>query len=94
MSIHGDDVVIQIRKGLIAAHLAPSMTDVRHEPNPEQGWPNRDGTLQFDCVGRDCMRGFRVTVEVVDLDEVWGGVTDARDDGHFDFWDDPVRPTR
>lgn len=75
MSVHGDDIVITIRRALAAPELsaqASMQTDVRIHPNPEQGWKNRDGRLVFDCVGRDWIRAFRVTVEAIEIDECEG----------------------
>lgn len=84
MSVHGDDVVMAIRRGLLQYPTCESMTDVRIEPNPEQGWPNRDGRLQFDAVGRDWTRAFRITVEAIPTNKT-GYLTDvARPDGSFD----------
>ncbi len=66
MSIHGDDVVREIRKALADSEIAPSQTFVETTPNPDQGWRKRDGRHEFFVVGRDWFRAFRVTVETLD----------------------------
>lgn len=58
-----------IRLALAETDTARSQTVVSTTPDPEQGWPNRDGRHVFDVVGRDWFRAFRITVEVVDVDE-------------------------
>lgn len=74
MGVHGDDIVRAIRAALageisnpfVASGQATTQSEVRITPNPEQeGWANRDGKLEFDCIGRDWFRAFRVTVEVL-----------------------------
>jgi hypothetical protein len=73
MSIHGDDLVLTIRKALADADIARTQSEVRMYPNAENdGWKNRDGRLEFDCIGREWFRAFRVTVEAIPVDDFRG----------------------
>lgn len=68
MGIHANDVVVTIRKSL--SETCPMSTEPRYFGNGKPGWSNRDGTIQFDAVGKDWFRAFRITVEVIDIDEI------------------------
>lgn len=85
MGVHGDDIVRTIREALADERFsaqAPMQTGVRITPNAERdGWQRRDGRLEFECVGRDSFRGFRITVEVIDPELVY-----AADDLSSDEW--------
>jgi hypothetical protein len=55
-----------------AAHgaEAPSQSTPRVHPNAEQDWPNRDGRIEFEVIHRDWLRGYRITVECIPLEDV------------------------
>ena len=79
MGIHGDDVVRVIRDALKVTETAPTQSEVRMRPRPLEpdetpasNWARRDGRLEFDCVGRDWFRAFRVTVEALPQEEFRG----------------------
>ena len=73
MGVHGSEVVHAIRAALrgetddpfVLTPQAPTQSETKITPNPDRAWPNRDGTLVFDCIGRDYFRAFRITVEVL-----------------------------
>ncbi len=70
MSIHGDDVVIEIRRALEKT-LGDTFTEVSSTPIKDgRGWPQRDGKHQFDFIPRDWMRAFRITVEAININAV------------------------
>lgn len=71
MSTHANDVAHVIREAVIAYSAVASTSELHWTPNPEQGFPNRDGRLEFVAVPQDCFRGFRVTVEAITLDEAF-----------------------
>lgn len=80
MGIHADDLVLQIRRALVDTETTPTMSESVFVGDGTTGWQNRDGRIWFECIGRDWFRGFRVTVEVKDLDEMnWDKQT-----GEFD----------
>jgi hypothetical protein len=70
MGIHGSDLVHTITEALVRDDLTPTMSEPRYEGDGTTGWPNRDGKIWFECVGRDWFRGFRVTVEVKEVDDM------------------------
>jgi hypothetical protein len=79
MGIHGDDVVLTIRRALKEGETCPTQSEVRMHPRPfaegetaDNTWRHRDGKLVFDCVGRDWFRAFRVTVEAIPVNEFKG----------------------
>jgi hypothetical protein len=83
MGIHGDDVVRVIRAALVRADTCNMQSAVRSTPNEAaDGWKIRDGRLEWDAVGRDWFRGFRITVEAIPVESV-GEVDRAADDGSF-----------
>ena len=66
MGVHGDDVLVAIRKGL--KDVCPIMDDwedVEYAGDGVTGWPNRDGKISFKATGRDGFRTFKITIEVV-----------------------------
>lgn len=80
MTIHANDTAWRIIRDLQGKH-----DDAQHAVtgdytagglhqeaiNPDQGYPNRDGTLAFYAIGHDCVRGFKITVEAIDTDEAF-----------------------
>jgi hypothetical protein len=79
MGVHGDDIVLEIRRVLVDHNVAPTVSEVRIYPRPlnehetaESNWSRRDGRLEFDCIGRDWFRAFRVTVEALPVDAFQG----------------------
>jgi hypothetical protein len=76
MGIHADDILREIRLALTATGTARTQSQVRCYPRslekgetPTNTWRNRDGRLEFECVGRDWFRAFRVTVEAMPVEE-------------------------
>lgn len=73
MGVHGSEVVHAIRAALrgevddpfVISPQAPTQSEIKVTPNPDKTWANRDGTLSFDCIGRDYFRAFRIIVEVL-----------------------------
>lgn len=78
MGIHGDEIIQAIRRAL--SEIAGTQSEVRMTPNPEQSWRNRDGKFEFDAIGRDGIRAFRVTVEVLGNAETYLGTTGGSDE--------------
>lgn len=87
MGIHGDDIVRSIRSHLKDVDIAGTQSEVRIYPRPLElnetetsNWARRDGRLEFDCMGRDWFRAFRVTVEVI------GGSDEFKGEFGSDEW--------
>lgn len=79
MGVHADDVVRTVRDALKVTDMCPTQSEVRIHPRPlaegetpTNTWQNRDGRLEFDCIGRDWFRAFRVTVEALPVDDFQG----------------------
>lgn len=80
MSVHASEIVGAIRAALagntedpfVRSVQAPTQSDLIVTPNPDQPWKNRDGKIEFDCVGRDWIRAFRVTVEAIPVQDFRG----------------------
>lgn len=70
MSVHASDVAWEVKAALDASGLVGEAEFVSNTPNPDAGFPNRDGSYEYVCQARDCMRGFRITVEAVSFEEV------------------------
>lgn len=72
MADHANDIAYRMRQALLERGMSVTPVEVIEQGPPEAGWPNRDGTQQFEAVHSNSFnRGFRVTVEVVNADEVW-----------------------
>lgn len=67
MTVHGDDIVMTIRTALAESTQAQTQSGVRFFPNPEMTFSHRDGRLEFDCIHRDWLRAYRITVEAIDI---------------------------
>jgi hypothetical protein len=78
MGIHGDDVVREIREAFEkSGNLWCGDVHLHPKPDETDGWRYRDGKLAFDAVGRDMFRGFRITVEVIPVDDAdWPSESD------------------
>ena len=70
MGVHADDVVLAIKKALPGT--CDMATESWYSENREPGCGIRDAAIQFDAVGRDWFRAFRITVEVIDQDQIKG----------------------
>lgn len=84
MGMHASDVAHYMRQALLVSDMSVTPTEVVQLGHPEAGWPNRDGTQRFlaVCPG-SFARGFKVTVEVIDADEVWTADELERREMHF-----------
>ena len=71
MTVHASDVAVVIREALVAETMVGSVSEWRNTPNPDQGFKNRDGRYELVTIGRDCVRGFRVTIEAIPLEEAF-----------------------
>jgi hypothetical protein len=71
--MHANDVAYEMRQALLVSDMSVTPVEITQLGDPANGWPNRDGTQQFlaVCPG-SFARGFKVTVEVIDADDVWG----------------------
>jgi hypothetical protein len=69
MTVHANDIVFIIRNALKESNTAPSQSGILVIPNDENTYPNRDGTLIFECVGRDFVRAFRISVQAIDTED-------------------------
>ena len=79
MGIHTDDLAIWARQAI--AEYCPVVGSLRC-PDGKM----RDTKIQFDVVGRDWFRTFRVTVEVIEQDDFQGDFQ-AGIEGQEDFAD-------
>lgn len=72
MAMHANDVAHHMRQALLVSDMSVTPVEVIQQ-GPPGGWPNRDGTQQFMAVCPGSFaRGYRVTVEVIEANDVWG----------------------
>ncbi len=72
MTVHAGDVALVVQEALGASESVGDLSLIA-TPNPTLGFPNRDGRYEYVCAGRDCVRGFHVTVEAIpfaDVDQI------------------------
>lgn len=71
MTTHASDVAVVVKDALDASVSLGEAELVSHTSNEDAGaFPNRDGRYEYVVAGRDCVRGFKVTVEAIPFEDV------------------------
>jgi len=70
VTVHASEVAQIVKEALDADGQVGAAEMVAHTPNPDHYYKNRDGRYEYVVAGRDCVRGFRITVEAIPFEDV------------------------